>query len=263
MGTQTKATKPSPSPWPPLDRPVRDPEACDASEPPSSLARELQLALAREKALLEQAEEFEHRLFNSVQMIVSLLASQSRTASPEAAAQLSIAINRIVAFGHVHRRLHQLDRGKTVQFSQFLQQLCADLSLVFAMYPLSQAVVVESEELELPTELGGPLGFIVSELVTNAAKHGKGSIQVRLQSTSPSRHRLSVSDDGPGLPEGFQPAASTGLGMKIVRALAARIGGELHWSREENGRGTRFEVTFSSGMPAVRPGTVPIAKESP
>ena len=221
------------------------------------------MSLAREKALLEQAEEFEHRLFNSVQMIVSLLASQSRSASPEVAAQLTIAINRIVAFGHVHRRLHLLDRGRTVQFSQFLQQLCADLSGVFSFGPLAQAIVAESVELELPTALGGPLGFIVSELVTNSAKHGKGNIKVRLQSASPSRHSLSVSDDGPGLPEGFEPSASKGLGMKIVLALVERIGGELHWSSGENGRGARFEVTFGSRVGEVELAAVAIAKESP
>ena len=256
MGMQTEATKSRPSLWPALDFSFRKARTHNSSH------AELQLSLAREKALQEQAEEFEHRLFNSVQMIVSLLASQSRSSSPEVAAQLTIAINRIVAFGHVHRRLHLLDRGRTVQFRPFLQQLCMDLSGVFSIDPLAQAIVAESEDLELPTELGGQLGFIISELVTNAAKHGKGNIKVRLQSASPSRHSLSVSDDGPGLPEGFEPGASKGHGMKIVLALVRRIGGELHCSSGEDGRGARFEVTFSSGVAEVELAALAIAKES-
>lgn len=239
MGKQVEVTKSSRSLWPALDLSLRKAGMLDLAH------AELQLSLAREKVLLEQAEEFEHRLFNSVQMIVSLLASQSRATSPEVAAQLTIAINRIVAFGHVHRRLHLLDRGKAVQFSQFLQQLCADLSVVFFIDLPARAIVAESVDLELPTALGSNLGFIVSELVTNSAKHGNGNVKVKLQSASRSRHSLSVSDDGPGLPEGFEPESSEGLGMKIVLALVRRIGGELHCSSGENGRGARFEVIFS------------------
>lgn len=240
MSIQSEVIKPRPSLWPALDLPLREARTHDTSR------AELQLSLAREKALLEQAQEFEHRFFNSVQMIVGLLATQSRSASAEVAAQLTIAINRIVAFGHVHRRLHLLDRGSSVQFEQFLRLLCTDLSGVVFADPLTHAVVVESVDLELPTALGGPLGFIVSELVTNSAKHGRGHIQVRLQSASASRYCLSVSDDGPGLPEDFDPSAGNGLGMKIVRALVERIGGELHCSRGANDRGARFAVTFSS-----------------
>jgi two-component system, sensor histidine kinase PdtaS len=258
MGTQAHTIQSRLSMWPPLDAPLHEVATLDPSH--AQLRLQLQLALAREKMLQEQSQEFEHRFFNSVQMIVSLLATQGRTAPPEVAAQLTIAANRIVAFGHVHRRLHALDRGRTVQFDAFLHDLCADLSGVFSSGPLVPAIVAETVELELPTVLGGPLGFLVSELVTNSAKHGKGDIKVRLQSLSPSRHSLSVSDDGDGLPEGFEPASSTGLGMKIVRALVDRIGGELRWSRDVNGKGTRFEVTFSA---EIEPAGAAIAKESP
>lgn len=220
---------------------------------------ELRASLARERALqakngelVRQAEEFEHRLFNSVQMIVSLLSSQRRSASPEAATQLTVAINRIVALGHVHRRLHLLDRRTTVELKQFLQQLCTDLSSLYHDDPVAQAIEVQGEELEIPAALGSPLGFIVSELVTNSMKHGDGNIKVQLQSTSPEFHALSLSDDGPGLPRGFEPGNCKGLGMKIVLALVEQIDGELHCSSGENGGGARLVVTFrSQGLPAT------------
>ena len=259
MSMQAATTQSRPSMWAPLDG-RREAGTHDTSL--AELRMQLQQALAREKVLQEQSQEFEHRFFNSVQMIVSLLATQSRAAPPEVAAQLTIAVNRIVAFGHVHRRLHMLDRGGTVQFGEFLQHLSADLSGVFSSGPLVPAIVAETVELELPTALGGPLGFLVSELVTNSAKYGKGNIKVRLQSISPSRHCLSVSDDGDGLPDGFEPACSTGLGMKIVRALADRIGGDLHWSRSGNGKGACFEVTFDAGPIERESADAAIAKES-
>jgi hypothetical protein len=77
----------------------------------ATTAAQLNNALAREEALLCEksdllrrhemmAQEFEHRLFNSLRLIVSLLWLQSRAAStPEAATQLSIAADRVAAFG--------------------------------------------------------------------------------------------------------------------------------------------------------------------
>ncbi len=92
------------------------------------LSVELRSARARETTLLQemadlaqrqimQAQEFEHRLINGRQLIASLLSLQSRAAaSPDAAAQLTIASQRVSALGRVHRRLHVLDLQDRVEF---------------------------------------------------------------------------------------------------------------------------------------------------
>ena len=98
-----------------------------------ALIDQLQAAHSREKVWLREksdllerhvtlSQEFEHRLANSLQMIVSVLSLQSRTASPEAAAQLTVAANRIASFARVHRRLHVLDHQASVEFKRYLQQ---------------------------------------------------------------------------------------------------------------------------------------------
>ena len=58
-------------------------------------------------------------------------------------------------------------------------------------------------------------------------------------------HVLSVCNDGAGLPEGFDPTACKGLGMKLVSSLATQIGGELRIDRGDSDEGTRFSVLFS------------------
>jgi len=233
------------------------PDARDQMERDALIA-ELQAARARETALqcekrdLSQrqvmlTQEFEHRLINSLQLIVSLLSMQSRAATtPEAAAQLTIAAHRVAALGRVHRRLHLLDHQDNVEFKQYLQHLCEDLSDLLFQQGSGHAIVVEGADCEIPTALGIPLGFIVNELITNAAKYANGNITVRVETTSPACHALSVSDDGPGLPASFDPAKSKGLGMKIVLSLVKQIGGELHILPGDNGRGTRFTVTFDA-----------------
>jgi two-component sensor histidine kinase len=207
------------------------------------LRREIKDLLRRQS---EQAEEFDHRLLNSISMIASLLSAQSRIVSPEAAAQLLIAVNRIAAFGHVHRQLHLLDHQERVEFKQFLEHLCASLSSLLFRGSVDDCIVVEGTSCRIPTTLGSPLGFIVSELITNSAKHGKGKIIVRFETPSLHSHVVSVMDDGPGLPAEFRPDDSKGLGMKIVQGLVKQIDGELLISRGEHRAGGHFAVWFSS-----------------
>lgn len=221
-----------------------------------SVSVQLEASLARETALRQkiedlvrhqnaQVEEFDHRLLNGIQMIISLLSAQSRTASAETAAQLKIAINRILAFGHVHRRLHLLDRQESVEFKQYLKGLCEDLSGLLSSGMSANAIVVEGDICSIPATLSRPLGLIVSELITNARKHGEGRIVVRLETPSPYRHLISVVDEGPGLPVDFKPDERKGLGMKIIGVLTSEIGGELRIVRGENQR-RHFAISFRS-----------------
>ena len=210
--------------------------------------------LIRQKdVLLEQkvmlAREFDHRLLNSMQLISSLLSLQSRTTkNAEAAAQLSIAGNRVASLGRVHRRLHVLDHLETVEFKQYVSRLCEDLSGMLHHDEAKRSIVVEGENIEIPTILGIPLGFIVNELVTNSAKYAKGKVTVRLES-APIGHSLSVIDDGPGLAEGFTPSGHKGLGMKIIQSLVTQIGGEFQIGRGDHDCGARFTILFSTKPP--------------
>jgi two-component sensor histidine kinase len=215
-------------------------------------------ALDREEALLHQKDdliqklellgrESDHRLLNGMQMIVSLLSMQSRSAvNAEAGSQLAVAANRVTMIERIHRRLHYLDGLESVAFRTYLDDLCRDLSTMLALDEQSeQAIVFEGIEVNLPTTTAIPLGFIVSELITNAAKYGRGRITVTLERSPGKGYSLSVANNGPVLPEEFDPAASKGLGMKIVQAFVAQIGGELRIGRRDRDQGARLTVLFA------------------
>jgi two-component sensor histidine kinase len=137
----------------------------DSRRPRGAQAAELHHLRKREAALQQentelsrlrraQAEEFDHRLLNGVQMIASLLSAQSRAASPEAAAQLMTAVNRIVAFGHVHRQLHLLDQERHVEFKQYLERLTEDLAgLLFPNSP-TEAITVQGTSCKIQRRSG-------------------------------------------------------------------------------------------------------------
>ena len=237
-----------------------NPEHClPAAEPAGYGHLEVQLraALAQSEALLHQKDELiqrqellkkesDHRLMNDLQMTISLLSLQSRSATnAEAAAQLAVAANRVSMIARIHHRLHAYEGMQAIEFRKFLADFARDFSAMLSSDERPERVIVEGIEINLPAATAIPLGFIVSELIANAAKYGKGRIEILLQPDPAYGYALSVSNDGLALSEGFDPAASKGLGMKIIESFARQIGGELRIGCGDDGRGARFTVLFA------------------
>jgi PAS domain S-box-containing protein len=85
---------------------------------------------------------------------------------------------------------------------------------------------------------------IAQEAVMNAIKHGQArQIQIGL-SVAGNELKLTVTDDGVGLPE--DPAAHRGMGLYIMQYRASLIGGALTLQRAPQG-GTRVECAFRRG----------------
>jgi|SRR6185437_15714730 len=218
---------------------------------------QLREALAREHMLLDKkvelirqkdllSREADHRLMNGLQMISSLLLRQSReTESSKTAEQLKIAADRVAAIGSVHQRLHALDQIGSVELKQYLEGLCHDLSAILPAEDVHHDLAVEGISLQVPTSIGIPLGFLVSELVMNCAKYASGKIIVSLGLKPGKGYELSVSDEGPGFPEGFDPKKSKGSGMKVVSSLVNQIGGQAIFGPNISGRGARVTVLFT------------------
>jgi two-component system, sensor histidine kinase PdtaS len=239
--------------WDPgFHKAVREPGLADCTVDAlrAALARESQLLQEKEILLQEQEvlrAECDHRLLNGLQMVVSLLTLQSRSATtPDVALQLSVAAGRVATVERVHRRLHFHDGTKTVGLKKYLEELCQDASGLsdFDKTPRLN-ILVEGCEIVIPTATAISLGFIANELITNAVKHGKGKIVLGLDADPDRGYALSVCNEGPALPAGFDPNLSKGLGMKIVRSLVKQIGGDFGFGRGMDNLGARFVVRFS------------------
>jgi two-component system, sensor histidine kinase PdtaS len=217
---------------------------------------QLRDALAQSEARLLQKDqliqrqellsrESDHRLMNDLQMTISMLSLQGRAStSAEVAAQLAVAANRVSMIARIHHRLHSYHGVQEVDFKEFLEDLGRDFSAMLSSKERPEQVLVEAIEINLLAATAIPLGFIVSELIANAAKYGNGRIAISLQRDAAYGYALSVSNDGPALPEGFDPGASKGLGMNIIQSFTNQIGGELRIGRGDDGQGTRFTVLF-------------------
>jgi two-component sensor histidine kinase len=149
----------------------------------------------------------------------------------------------VAAVARVHRNFYSSDTEQ-VSCLTFLSRLCADLSEICGV-----EVEVTGDEGSVPTTWIQPIGLLTNELVTNAAKHGAGKVVVIYKADGAARE-LSVCDQGEGVPGNFDPAASSGLGMKVVSLLAKQLGGKLAVRQNPAGKGACFQVAFGGRLAA-------------
>lgn len=203
-----------------------------------STVTELQKAIAEKEMM---AKEVDHRVKNSLQLVTALLRVQSRNVVEETSVQLLQAANRVSAVSRAHEHLYLTDSSGTMNCFEYLRRICNDLSDLVD----GGNVVVEGNDMQLQTKYVVPLGLIVMELVTNAFKHGAKKVTVLLAADPSGKKTLSVTDDGHGLPADFDPAATHGLGMKVVTSLVSTLNGDLTFGTpDDGGAGARFTVLF-------------------
>lgn len=189
---------------------------------------ELSLALSRAKLLLS---EVHHRVKNSVQAITAVLRMERRTAaSPEAQRRIDAMIRRVMAIGRVHDQLYRTKEFDVIEFGSYLRALCDELAK--SILPAGRRLDVRTQRAKIPIRVATSLGLIATELVTNAIKHGLGPIRVDF-AAGDGILRLSVADQGPGLPPDFDPSRSGGLGARLSQTLSRMMGGQFRWNGSE------------------------------
>lgn len=192
--------------------------------------------------------EIHHRVKNNLQTVAALLRLQARRIQqPEARAALEEAVRRVGSIAIVHETLSQAVE-EHVDFDEIadrLGRMVTDVAVVGA----AVRVVRRGSFGVLASETATPLAMVITEALQNAVEHGypdpasarEGTIELEAV-TAPGRLVVTISDDGRGLPEGFDLAASTSLGLSIVRTLVeSELGGTLEMGPAAGG-GTRVRI---------------------
>lgn len=207
------------------------------------LAMRLQDHLQRTDLLMR---EINHRTMNTMQLLSSMLGLQSQHTKHEATRrQLIQARRRITSVGLVFRRIFQMGGDGRVELGALLRELCHELSTALLAGQCT-SINVSAPTIELPGSTALPVVMIVHELVTNSLKyasgHGDLRIDVNVSRGDDGALRLEVADSGPGLPCGFDPAGSSGLGLDIVAKLVWQLHGVLDYVGNKSG--ARFVITI-------------------
>jgi two-component sensor histidine kinase len=209
------------------------------------MAEKLQLQMHQKDLLLR---EVNHRTMNSLQLLSSVLALQRRRiADPAARDQFEQARRRIQSLALVHRRLYRRDVTDTVDIGRFLDELCREVVSTFTSAERPIPLDVAADNVEVTTDKVIPIALIAYELLTNALKYARPASGDRcLRVAALGRDDglvVSVSDNGPGLPEDLEQR--TGLGMKLVQTLCLQLHGTIETTSGSEG------TTISVVLPGV------------
>lgn len=203
---------------------------------------------ARDRQLAERdlfLREFDHRVKNNFSMVAGLLDMQRRrTTDPATKEALAAALARVEGIARAHAHLYRGSTGTTgTDIRNYLGELCAALADTL---PTQQEIEFECsvDAAVLPRERAVSIGLVVNELVTNAAKHAfvgreHGTIRIRFAAHG-NGWRLTVADDGVGLPAERPGERNGALGRRLVDAFARQADGTL--SVESDTIGTRFTL---------------------
>ncbi len=216
-------------------------------------AERMKASLAEKETLLK---EVHHRVKNNLQVITSLLELQSASLSdPVLRARFREAQDRVRAMALIHEGLYRSGNLAAVDFGVHVRKLVASLLRSYSTGAVPIAFHAETDEVQLDIDVAVPLSLIVNELVTNACKHAfaggrGGTLHLIFQAREADMLLLSIGDDGPGLPPGFQWEKSPSLGLKVVRILVSQIGGRIGMPRPSE---ARFEIIFPRNRKSANP----------
>jgi two-component sensor histidine kinase len=222
------------------------------------LVRDVTDVRRRDRALMTKdatIREIHHRVKNNLQTVAALLRLQARRMTePAARAALEESVRRVASIAVVHETLAG-SREDVVEVDDVLDQVLPMLGDVASVGPAARIQRL-GKFGELPAAAATPLVMAVTELLHNAAEHafdeGVPGTVVLDAARDGDDLVVRVRDDGRGLPPGFDPAASTGLGLQIVRTL---VTSELHGTLamgapEGGGPGTEAVLTLpGAGRP--------------
>ncbi|HNX87428.1 MAG TPA: histidine kinase dimerization/phosphoacceptor domain -containing protein, partial [Bacteroidales bacterium] len=195
--------------------------------------------------------EIHHRVKNNFALLFSILTLQRYSTNNSEMKDLIEELQlRIRAMSSIHDLLYRNDDLADIPFDIYSVQLVNIVIAAFRNKPIHIHYNMDTCILDIKIAL--PLGLIVNELVTNSFKYafsenGEGILSIGLHlhepatEKSPEIWKLTVRDNGKGLPEEYATKTSHTLGTQIIKMLVSQIEGEITARSDE---GACFDIIF-------------------
>jgi two-component sensor histidine kinase len=194
-------------------------------------------------------QEINHRVANSLAMVSSLVRLQANTMGDAAMkAVLDETQARIHAVAMVHQRLYSSGNVLEVALDEYLRSVLDQFQSAMG-YANRITLNYQLQQVSLKTDASINLGVIAAEWVLNAAKYAypgrDGEVRVTLKRLTNSEAVLVVEDDGVG--RGAEQPKGTGLGTRIVTAMARSLDGSVEYTDRSPG----FSAQLTFPVPAA------------
>lgn len=203
-------------------------------------------------------QEVHHRVKNNLQTIAAILRLQSRRChGSEAKQQLTDAVNRILSISVIHEFLSQ-DEHRPINIRDICQRILGQAQEVTVNPGQRVEIAMEGPNIRLPANQATASALVVNELLMNAVEHGlrdrnNGEIRIALEDLG-DEVRITLLDNGLGLPSDFDPDDGGSLGLQIVHTLVTddlkgellfeQVTGDANGAAQAAQSGTRAIITF-------------------
>jgi two-component sensor histidine kinase len=203
----------------------------------------IKLSLREKEVLLK---EVHHRVKNNLQVISSILNLQTSYVKDKKTLEaLMESQNRIKSMAFIHENLYQQKDFSSTNFSEYVVNLSKNLVHTYSSLENRVELKLDVENVFLNLDLAIPCGLIINELVSNSLKYAfprkkKGEIGIRLK-LKEEQVKLTISDNGVGIPEKINYRNTDSLGLQLVVSLVDQLNGTIKLSGQ---KGTSFAIAF-------------------
>jgi PAS domain S-box-containing protein len=193
--------------------------------------------------------EIHHRVKNNLAVITGMLQLQAMSEeNGEVLDRLNDSISRIRTMSSIHEHLYQSKSFSKLELDTRIRQLVLNIQKSFQT-DIDVEINFRCDPLKMNINQALPCSLIVNEIVTNIFKHAfknrrTGKVDVILRTLSESEQiYLAIADNGTGMPEDFNPAESSSLGLTLIKLFSQQLHAEHEFTSSEEG--TTFTLTFA------------------
>jgi len=207
------------------------------------LSEQLQKSLKEKEALLK---EIYHRVKNNLQVITSLINLQLDSVDNVESRQALIeSVTRIKTMALVHEMLYQSNNLSEIKLNNYIELLINNLYEIYNVSHKTIKFQLQFDDVVLSIDKAITLGLIINEIVSNSFKHAfpgnqPGEIHCSLKKTN-NKIILTISDNGIGIPDQFDPTTAQTLGMRLIMNLTKQLQATIQLSKN---KGTTFTLVI-------------------
>ena len=207
----------------------------------------------REKEIL--FKEIHHRVKNNLQVVSSLLNKQGENSEDLNVKKLmEDGQNRIKSMAMIHQQLYQTSDFENIDLKKYTQLLTASIAESNKVKGMEITTEIIMPEINSHIDIAVPYGLILNEIISNCYEYAfiglkSGKITITVTPMDDKMYKLTVSDNGRGLPQDMEERSKKSLGINLIKGLAWQLRGELTYFN--NTQGSTFEVTFINNLKNV------------
>ena len=201
-------------------------------------------------------QEVYHRTKNNMGVISSFLELQAASVdNPEVDRIIYDSTTRIRTMALAHEMIYKGKSLSHVNMRDYIVGLAKLLMSGSGISPQKVDLRYAIDEVEMLIDIAIPCGLIINELLSNSFKHAfpngrKGIISIALHRRGIRNIDLTISDNGVGLPQGFDIMKPKTLGVQLIFQIARH---QLHGTATaESNHGLRWRIEFPEDLYSER-----------